>query len=76
MERRHGFEKLRILSIKVIRSFLLTAIPCFFHTVVETGRTEALVCFHIVQNLSAIFKPDSLLIPVFVLVARRPYKSA
>ena len=47
--------------------------PLFFHTVVETGRTEALVCFHIVQNLSAIFKPDSLLIPVFVLVARRPY---
>ena len=47
--------------------------PLFFHTVFETCRIEALVCFHIVQNLPAVFKPDGLLIPVFVLIARRPY---
>ena len=43
-----------------------------FHAVFETGGIEAPVCFHIVQNLPAVFKPDGLLISVFVLVARRP----
>src|SRR5216683_155210 len=47
--------------------------PLFFHAVFETGRAEALVCCYIVWNLPAVFKPESLLIPVFVLVARRPY---
>ena len=73
MEVRHCFDKLRMLSIRAFRSFLLTAITLFFHTVFETGRTEALVCLHVVQNLPAVFKPDGLLISVFVLLARRPH---
>jgi hypothetical protein len=47
--------------------------PLFLHTVFETGRTEALVCFYVVQNRSAVFKPDDLVVSIFVLVARRPY---
>jgi hypothetical protein len=47
--------------------------PLFFHTVLETGRTEALVYFHIVENLPAVFKPEGVLIAVFLLVAGGPY---
>ena len=47
--------------------------PLFFHTVSETFRAEAFVCFHIVQNLPAVFKPDDLVVSVFVLVAGRAH---
>jgi hypothetical protein len=55
------------------QSILVHSYPLFFHTVLETVCTEALVCFHIVQNLPAVFKPDDLVVSVFVLVARRSY---
>jgi hypothetical protein len=53
------------------QSILVHSYPLFFQTALETGRTEALVCFHIVQNLPAVFKPDDLVVRVFMLIARR-----
>jgi hypothetical protein len=52
---------------------LINSYPLFFHTGFETGRTKALVCLHVVQNLPAVFKPDDLVVPVFVLVAGCPH---
>jgi hypothetical protein len=52
---------------------LMNSCPLLFHTVFETSRTEALVGFHIVKSLPAVFKPDGLVVPVSVLVARRSY---
>ena len=36
----------------------MNSYPLFLHTVFETSRPEALVRFHIVKSLPAVFKPD------------------
>jgi len=56
-----------MLSIKAIKVSLVNSNPWFFHTVFETGRTEALVCLPVVQGFSAVFGPDGLHITVLVV---------
>jgi len=74
-ELRHCFDRLCMLSIKAIKVSLVNSNPWFFHTVFETGRTEALVCLPVVRDLSAVFEPDGLHITVLV-VAPTPYPGA
>lgn len=45
------------------RVVLVNRYPLFFHTVSETGRAEALVCFHVVQNSPAVFNQKACLSP-------------
>jgi hypothetical protein len=54
---RHCLDKLRILSIKQTDQVVpVNSYSLFFHTFFETGRTEALVYFHIVQKPSCRFQ--------------------
>ena len=73
MELRHCFDKLCMLSIRAIRSVLLTAIPCSSILSLKLTALKRSICFHVVQNLPAVFKPDDPFVSVFVLVARRSY---
>jgi hypothetical protein len=42
----------------------------------ETGRAEAFICFHIVQDLLPVFQPDGRVLSILMFFAGRTYSGS